>query len=52
MNALDRLAELFRTARLVGGWTDEGLAALVLTELGLDDDGSPIEREPQPQREA
>jgi hypothetical protein len=51
MNALERIAELFRTARMAG-WTDEGVAALVLAELGLDENGSPIEREPQPAREA
>jgi hypothetical protein len=41
MNAVERLAELFRTARMAGGWTDEGVAALVLAELGLDEDGRP-----------
>jgi hypothetical protein len=52
MTALERVAELLRNARVYGGWTDEGVAAMVLTELGLDDNGSPIKREPQPAREA
>jgi hypothetical protein len=39
VTALDRIAALLHRARLDGGWTDEGVAALVLTELGLSDDG-------------
>ena len=41
MTALDRVASVLSKARVAGGWIDEDVAALVLAELGLDDDGEP-----------
>jgi hypothetical protein len=39
MNTLERIARILERARVAGGWLDEVVAAAVLRELGLDDDG-------------
>jgi hypothetical protein len=46
MTALERISKLLHRSRMVGGWTDEAVAAAVLRELGLDDDGKPEAAEP------
>lgn len=46
MNTLERLTKLLHRARMVGGWDDEEVAAAVLRDLGLDDDGKPVPAEP------
>jgi hypothetical protein len=46
MNALERITAVLRLARVAGGWIDEDVAAAVLAELGLDDDGEPVDRAP------
>lgn len=43
---LDRIASVFRRARVIGGWDDDNVAALVLKELGLDENGERIPIEP------
>lgn len=45
MTAFDRISELLYRARVAGGWIDEGVAAAVLKELGLDHNGNPVPRE-------
>lgn len=40
MNAIDRVTEILRKARIAGGWIDEDVAQDVLRTLGLDDNGS------------
>lgn len=44
MTLLERIAGVLERARVAGGWIDEDVAAQVLAELGLDDDGKPIDR--------
>lgn len=46
MTALQRIAAILEQARIAGGWVDEDVARAVLSELGLDDDGEPIDRAP------
>lgn len=46
MNALERITALLERARVDGGWLDDAVAAAVLKELGLDDDGQPVQAEP------
>lgn len=46
MNALERISKLLHRARLAGGWSDEEVAAAVLAELGLDDDGKAVTSPP------
>jgi hypothetical protein len=48
MSPIVRLAALFRRHRMAGGWVDEHVAADVLIELGLDEDGNPLVVEPPP----
>jgi len=43
MNALERIAAILRRARIAGGWIDETVAEAVLEELGLDEDGDPVD---------
>lgn len=42
MNALDRVASMLERARVSGGWIDEDIAADVLKELDLDENGVPL----------
>lgn len=46
MTLLERITAILERARFAGGWIDENVAAQVLAELGLDDDGEPIDRAP------
>lgn len=46
MTALERITAILERARVAGGWVDEDVAAAVLAELGLDDDGQPVDRAP------
>lgn len=46
MSMLERIAAVLRQARVAGGWIDEDVAAAVLAEMGLDDDGDPVDRAP------
>ncbi len=43
MNALERITAIVERARIDGGWMDEDVAANVLAELGLDEDGRLVE---------
>jgi hypothetical protein len=43
---LERITAILKQARSAGGWVDEDVARAVLAELGLDEDGEPIDREP------
>ena len=36
--------------RVAGGWIDEIVAAAVLSELGLDENGNAVSPDPQPER--
>lgn len=40
--ARDRVATVLERARVAGGWIDDIVAAAVLAELGLDDEGDPV----------
>jgi hypothetical protein len=46
MTVLERITAVLERARIAGGWIDEDVAAAVLAELGLDEDGEPIDRAP------
>jgi hypothetical protein len=46
MNVLGRITAILERARIAGGWIDDDVAAAVLAELGLDEDGKPIDRAP------
>jgi hypothetical protein len=46
MTALERIAALLARARVAGGWDDEVIAMAILAELGLDDEGNPIDKVP------
>ena len=46
MNALARIAKILHQARMAGGWIDDVVASAIFDELGLDDDGKPVETEP------
>jgi hypothetical protein len=51
MNALERVTAVLERARVAGGWLDDVVAAAVMAELGLDENGmpvTPIDREPEP----
>jgi hypothetical protein len=39
MNAKERIAAVLHQARVNGGWIDEDVAAVILSDLSLDDDG-------------
>jgi hypothetical protein len=43
MTALARVAGVLAQARVAGGWDDEAVARAVLAELGLGDDGYPVQ---------
>jgi hypothetical protein len=46
MNTLERITAILERARVAGGWIDQDVARVVLAELGLDEDGEPIDRAP------
>jgi len=50
VNALERITDLLKQARVAGGWIDEIVAAAVLSELGLDENGNAVSPDPQPER--
>lgn len=43
MTALDRVTRILERARIAGGWLDDEVARKVLDELGLDDEGKPVD---------
>jgi hypothetical protein len=49
MSALERITAILERARVAGGWIDEDVAARILAELGLDDDGAPVDRRSTPE---
>jgi hypothetical protein len=46
VTTLERITAILERARVAGGWDDQDVARAVLSELGLDDDGNPIDRAP------
>jgi hypothetical protein len=48
MTVLERITAILERARVGGGWIDEDVARAILSELGLDDDGKPIDEAPAP----
>ena len=50
MNALERVTAVLERARVAGGWIDDVVAAEVLKELGLDDNGIPVDQSPSQDR--
>jgi hypothetical protein len=46
MTVLERITTVLERARIAGGWIDEDVAVAVLAELGLDEDGEPVDRAP------
>jgi len=43
MTVLEQITAILERARVAGGWIDEDVARVVLAELGLDEDGKPID---------
>jgi hypothetical protein len=46
MTMLERITRVLERARIDGGWLDDEVARAVLAEIGLDEDGEPIDKAP------
>lgn len=46
MTTLQRITAILEQARIAGGWIDEDVALVLLSELGLDEHGKPIDVAP------